>query len=75
MTEKHNCNDNSISKTITVIKIIDDDIHDFLVRGKCCKICNEIVIHSDELKILEKRIKAYEELMSIVTSYREGEKL
>ena len=75
MIKKHNCKINSISKMVTVEKIIDGDIHDFLVRGNCCEICGEILIYSDELNLLEKRIKAYEKLMLIVENYRKGEKL
>ena len=74
MIEKHNCDDNCIHKKITVSKVIDGETHNFLVHGECCKICGEILIHSDEVGLLEKRIKAYEELMLIVANYKNREK-
>jgi len=73
MTKKHNCDDNYIHKTITISKVIDGETHNFLVHGEYCKICGEILIHSDEVDLLEKRIKAYENLMKIVASYKERE--
>lgn len=75
MIKKHVCSNNCFSKKIAVTKTIDGDMHEFLVWGNCCKICGEITIRSSELKLLEKRIKAYEELMLIVTNYRKEEKI
>jgi len=74
MIKKHNCNDNYIHKTITIAKVIDNEIHNFSVRGNCCSVCEKIFIHSDELELLEKRIKAYKELMMVVANYKEREK-
>jgi len=71
MIKQHNCDDSYIHKTITVSKVIDGETHNFSVRGNYCSVCGEILICSNELELLEKRIRAYEELMSIVKNYRE----
>jgi len=64
MNNKHKCEDHYLPREMTISKVINGSLFYFPVPGKYCEICEEEILHSDEVKLLEERIKNIESIFT-----------